>query len=160
MTERDRWISMNVKLVWDGMEKKKRNLAKSLSLNSRLTCLNWRFFCFHKCLNVSQNISSSSSDQGSCLVLCALICVLVHVSLLWFTPDLRDWRWHMLNWKNDEISELICKLWELNYIKLRAGGNLIPHNIAVIYYSHLKLSRLLLSAKDFYFQKETFQHKR
>lgn len=45
------------------------------------------------------------------------------------------------------------KLWELNYRKLRAGANLIPHNIAVICNSRLTLSRLLVSAEEFLFPK-------
>ena len=59
----------------------------------------------------------------------------------------------MLSWKNAEISEIMGKLWELNYTKLRAGANLIPHNIAVICNSSLTLARLLLSAEEFPFSK-------
>ena len=63
------------------------------------------------------------------------------------------WKWHVLSWENDDISEIMDKLWELNYTKLRAGANLIPHNIAVICNSRLTLTRLLLSAKEFLFPK-------
>lgn len=59
----------------------------------------------------------------------------------------------MLSWRNDEISELMGKLWELNYTKLRAGVNFIPHNIAVICNSRITLSKLLLSAEEFLFSK-------
>lgn len=62
----------------------------------------------------------------------------------------------MLSQKNDEISELMGKLWELNYTKLKAGADLIPHDIAVICNSRLTLTRLLLSAKEFLFPKDNF----
>lgn len=131
MTEGDRWISKNAELVWVGANDQKHAALNQQPKKCPKTC--HQFTC----------LQSEAEDRNRSLC----------DDLFQLNSGYGYWKWHMLSWENDDISEIMVKLWELNYTKFRAWANIIPHNIAVICNSRLTLTRLLLSAEEFLFPK-------